>query len=1036
MNYRSLLCVLLVVLTTAVATGAPPRLTAPGSDQLPELERQFATLPAEARRLTGPLFWLHGDESPSRLEAYLEKVAEGGNGSFTAESRPHTDWLGAGWYRDLGICLEAAKKHDLQMWIFDEQWWPSGEVGGKVPERYASKYIVAAATEVDGPRSVALAVPTARLIAVLAGNSTPQGSIDGNSLVDLSPQAAGGNLRWDAPAGRWKVMTFTWEYGKGKPGRPLVDGASREAVDWYLKTVYQPHYDHFPRDFGKTIVGYFYDEPESPGDWGTEVFGMLASRGVDWKKALTAWKFTLADAEEQLAAKYQYQDAFAEAWGRTLYGGISAWCRDHEVLSIGHFLEHDWEYLRPDLCAGNMFQLQKYTDLGGIDLVCQQFYPGSKDPRYCQMAKLGSSIAHVYGKTDDLAMCEMFGAYGQAITYPQMKWLTDQMQVRGINFMIPHSFNPRAPYDRDCPPFFYNDGYEPRWPLYRVYADYTSRLSLLLSGGRHVCPVAFLYLGNSRHAGKSIVPEQLTTALQDALFDCDWMPYDVWENDVKLAGRTLQLHQEQYRVLVVPAVEVIPYATLEKVKTFFEAGGLVVGYGMLPSRSATLGKSSADVARLREAVWGTDAKSGVQVCRTNQAGGRSYFLPEQPTPEELQQVLTSDAGVRPTLEVLEGQTDHWLYVLHRQKAGCDVFFVCNQQPEGAAKSFRLRAHARGVPECWDAMRNEIRTPVFTRVDDQSVDLRLTLEPMESVLLIFRPSAVRRPPRLEPGTVRQGQAIAVERIARPVVDRTPPRRPPAEEQFPLAGCSWVWSDDGPGLSAPPCTRYFRKRLEIPAGAKVVDAKIRVTADNSFVLHINGQDAGAGQQWNLARVLDATKLLDGGTNVLAVTATNGGQGPNPAGLIGRYLIRLDNGQLLTGSVDPSWKCFGCEVEGWKTTAFDDSAWGAAKPVAPFGAKPWGTLDGAEMLTLSPVKPAPFAGRFTLPAGALDGDARVRLEADEIRPEDAAAVKLNGRYVGGFVGKPYRLDLTGQVRPGGNTIEIEPFAPSTVRVIIDQR
>lgn len=152
MNYRSLLCVLLVVLTTAVATGAPPRLTAPGSDQLPELERQFATLPAEARRLTGPLFWLHGDESPSRLEAYLEKVAEGGNGSFTAESRPHTDWLGAGWYRDLGICLEAAKKHDLQMWIFDEQWWPSGEVGGKVPERYASKYIVAAATEVDGPQ--------------------------------------------------------------------------------------------------------------------------------------------------------------------------------------------------------------------------------------------------------------------------------------------------------------------------------------------------------------------------------------------------------------------------------------------------------------------------------------------------------------------------------------------------------------------------------------------------------------------------------------------------------------------------------------------------------------------------------------------------------------------------------------------------------------------------------------------------------------------------------------------------------------------
>jgi hypothetical protein len=60
--------------------------------------------------------------------------------------------------------------------------------------------------------------------------------------------------------------------------------------------------------------------------------------------------------------------------------------------------------------------------------------------------------------------------------------------------MIPHSFNPRAPFDGDCPPYFYNGGFEPRYPLHRVYCDYTSRLSVMLSGGRHVCPVALLYL--------------------------------------------------------------------------------------------------------------------------------------------------------------------------------------------------------------------------------------------------------------------------------------------------------------------------------------------------------------------------------------------------------------------------------------------------------------------------------------------------------------------------------------------------------------
>ena len=41
---------------------------------------------------------------------YVGKVAEGGNGCFTTESRPHTDWLGAGWWRDLDICLDGREE--------------------------------------------------------------------------------------------------------------------------------------------------------------------------------------------------------------------------------------------------------------------------------------------------------------------------------------------------------------------------------------------------------------------------------------------------------------------------------------------------------------------------------------------------------------------------------------------------------------------------------------------------------------------------------------------------------------------------------------------------------------------------------------------------------------------------------------------------------------------------------------------------------------------------------------------------------------
>ena len=737
------------------------------------LQSQFGQLPIEARRLLGPLFWLHGDESRERLEMYVEKVAEGGNGCFTAESRPHVDWLGEGWFRDLDICLQAAKKHHLKMWIFDEKWWPSQGLGGQVPPRYAAKRLAAEAVEVEGPRTFeADGYCGERYVATLAGRCVDAaGAIDGASLLDLAPQISGGKLRWQAPAGKWKIMKFSHVQAPGlgqHGGKQLsVDGASKDCVDWFLQTVYQPHYDHFKDEFGKTICGFFYDEPETRGDWGTELNGVLAERSVDWKKAYVAYKFQLA-GEEQVAARYQYLDAFADTWGRTMYGGITAWCHAHGVQSMGHFMEHASLYLHPDFCAGDMMRLQGYSDMGGIDAVFAQFAMGrrdtrnSKDPPVWQTPKLASSIAHVFGKAEDLAMVEIFGARGQDLTYREMKWWTDHMQVSGINKIIPHSFNPRAPFDSDCPPYFYNGGFEPRWPLYRVYADYACRLSLLLSGGRHVCPVAVLFSGNARQVGKMISPETFSAAVQDADFDCDWLPFSVLESPAaKVDSQRLALHGERYQVLVVPPVEVIPYATLAKVQSFFEAGGIVMGYGLLPTRSATIGKTTADIAALRTAIWGDNPVCGTAACRTNAAGGRAYFLAETPTVEQVAAALRA-AAVCPVLEVLDGDTSGWLHALHRVKSGRDVFLICNQNHEGSARRFTFRVRAPGVPECWDPMRNECLSIAYRRTGPDVAELSLSLEPNESLLQVFQPQQRGLPLRLDDSTSMARAPIALVR----------------------------------------------------------------------------------------------------------------------------------------------------------------------------------------------------------------------------------------------------------------------------------
>ena len=984
-----------------------------------KLEQDFRNLPMSARRMTGPLFWLHGDESKERLEQFVNKVVESGNGTFTPESRPHSDWLGKGWFRDLGICLDQAKKHDLTMWIFDEKWWPSGMVGGKVPEQFSSKAMNASDVIVDGLSMYTGSGYGKNLIAVIAGRETPDG-IDSTSLIDLTAKVSGDNLTWNAPSGRWKMMKFTWEQ---RPG--LVDGASRDCVEWYIRTVYQPHYDHFKADFGKTIKGFFYDEPETRGDWGTEVLPMLNERGVDWKKALVAYKFELA-GDDQIAARYQYYDAFAESWGRTLYGGLQDWCTDHNTTSMGHFLEHDQLYLSTGTCAGNMFQLQKYSGMGGIDLVCQQMYPGQRPFGVYQIPKLGSSIAHAYGKKDDITMCEMFGAYGQDITYPQMKWLTDHMQVRGVNYMIPHSFNPRAPYDVDCPPYFDNGGFEPRWPLYRVYADYTSRLSLMLSGGKHVCPIALLYLSNSSHVGKYVTPEAMTTAIQDAAYDCDWLPYDVLEKDAKINGRELALHNERYKVMIVPPVEVIPYGTLTRVKEFFDSGGVVIGYGFTPSKSATIGKGSSDIAWLVNEIWG-ESKASLEVCKTSAAGGRSYFLPENPSSEDLQHILAANANIKPDLEVVKGETNHWLHVLHRVKDGKDIFFVCNQNWQDKPRRFTFRVHAPGYPECWDAMRNEITSIPFTRIGD-SVDMDLTLQPSESVMIVMQPKQRDLPVRLDGAGIRPVRIIKVKGSTSPVVTKKPVIGPPP----PLQGYAWIWfsNENLPGKT------FYRRHLQIPEGSKIKSAKFLITCDNEFTLFINGKQSGKSEGWDIWQVpatINIAKFLRAGENTFAIEGRNLDNKPNPAGLIGKCNIELDNGKKIDLRIDRTWKTSDNAADGWQETEFDDSAWHEPIEVAKYGDQPFGILDGASMLTLSPVMDTTFKGTCTIPASLKLKQFRVCLEADDIGPEAAASITVNGHYAGGFIGKPFRLDVTDRLKPGTNSIIVAPFAPEGLRLTV---
>jgi alpha-L-rhamnosidase len=157
---------------------------------------------------------------------------------------------------------------------------------------------------------------------------------------------------------------------------------------------------------------------------------------------------------------------------------------------------------------------------------------------------------------------------------------------------------------------------------------------------------------------------------------------------------------------------------------------------------------------------------------------------------------------------------------------------------------------------------------------------------------------------------------------------------------LEGAEWIWTPEKEaGIFYPPGERYFRWNVTLPVAAKIDKAMVFMTADNSFVLYVNGKRAGGGDNYGVVQLIDVTSYLSSGRNVLAIKATNGGTVTNAAGLIGKLEIRLADGKSITSTLDAGVLTATEKQNGWERAAFDDSSWKPARTLGAFGMAPWG-------------------------------------------------------------------------------------------------
>ncbi|MCG8684598.1 MAG: alpha-L-rhamnosidase N-terminal domain-containing protein, partial [Desulfobacterales bacterium] len=152
--------------------------------------------------------------------------------------------------------------------------------------------------------------------------------------------------------------------------------------------------------------------------------------------------------------------------------------------------------------------------------------------------------------------------------------------------------------------------------------------------------------------------------------------------------------------------------------------------------------------------------------------------------------------------------------------------------------------------------------------------------------------------------------------------------------------WIWADSNAESGTAVADRYFRREFEIPGSWQIKTAVCYITADDSFELSVNGQDAISGSSHSWLRKVDVAGKLQKGKNVFAVRGTNKGTSYNPAGLIFGVEIQSVSGDTMTIVSDGNWKAYYQGHDGWKDIDFDGYQWFNAFAFGRYGDSPWGS------------------------------------------------------------------------------------------------
>jgi hypothetical protein len=547
---------------------------------------------------------------PAKQDAEIQGTLDSGWGGYALNVPFHAYLTDAGMKATKRFC-DAAKAKGMELWLYDEQGYPSGNAGDRVIREnpaWECMGIFFTEEEVKGG-AVSLEMPSGVVLLAVAF-PVENSIIDPARPTDLTTFVKDSKLTWTAPAGNWRVFAVSKnvlyegfqaaDKGGGKLGSRYPSLLIPEVTQAFLRFTHERYAESMGQDLGKYFTSTFTDEPSLMAlqfhrykhkhaivPWQEIVsVEMMKRHGFRPEEKLVVFYYDKGPAGQKL--RYQYFKTVADLMAANYFGQIKTWCEKHNLKSGGHLLLEESMIAHVPL-YGSIMQCFRAMHAPGVDIL-------SCVPKNMPMQslKLASSAAQL--EDNKLVMAEPcpvadFGSYGGKEPPAEI--------VRGhLNMLLlggVTDFNCYLQLQHSSP------------AEKTAMNTYIGRINMLLHNGRSQTGIGVVYpiesmwtkftprfhrvAGWKEVTGATPAVNRIDQTFRDVsqfLFEKRWEYLHLDAQalmDAKVSKDGLAHGQFLFKTIILPCVDTLPAEAWARLLAFATAGGKIIAVGEMPLNS-------------------------------------------------------------------------------------------------------------------------------------------------------------------------------------------------------------------------------------------------------------------------------------------------------------------------------------------------------------------------------------------------------------------------------------------------------------------